>query len=89
MDSAALDFPVDQYGTFLATRSKARQAREHLEGKIQGAGSGTVVIVDFDGVEAMTISFADEFLGKFYHRAKCGRPPDSRRAACRSQRRDP
>ncbi|MCW3814458.1 STAS-like domain-containing protein [Micromonospora sp. DR5-3] len=66
MDSAALDFPVRRFGAFLATRSKARQAREDLAGAIQAAIAGSVVTIDFDGVEAMTISFADEFLGKFY-----------------------
>ncbi len=65
MDLAPLDFPVRQFGAFLATRSKARQAREDLEGAIQVA-AGPVVTIDFGGVEAMTISFADEFLGKFY-----------------------
>jgi hypothetical protein len=66
MDSAALDFPVRPFGAFLATRSKARQAREDLEGAIQTCGPDSVVTVEFDGVEAMTISFADEFLGKLY-----------------------
>ncbi|MEV6520269.1 DUF4325 domain-containing protein [Micromonospora chalcea] len=66
MDSAALDFPVRRFGVFLATRSKARQAREDLEGAIQRDTSGSIVTIDLHGVEAMTISFADEFLGKFY-----------------------
>ncbi|WP_158289934.1 STAS-like domain-containing protein [Micromonospora sp. S4605] len=75
MDSDALDFSVDQFGAFLATRSKAQQARERLEREIKSAGAGTVVTVDFNGVEAMTISFADEFLGKLYTALSAGDHP--------------
>lgn len=75
MDAAALDFPVDRFGTFLATRSKARQAREQLEHDIATVGPGAVVTVNFSGVEAMTISFADEFLGKLYTALRAGDYP--------------
>lgn len=50
---------------YLATRSTGRAMREDLEDQIsrehpEGA------LIDFAGVEAMTISFADEFVGRFY-----------------------
>jgi hypothetical protein len=61
-----LEFAVSQYGKFLATRSVARTARENLEARIVAYGPATLVAVRFDEVDAMTISFADEFLGRFY-----------------------
>jgi hypothetical protein len=64
--SSVLDFPIAQYGTFLATRASARNAREDLEAGIKALGSSTTVYIRFDDVEAMTISYADEFLGRFY-----------------------
>src|SRR4051812_37526851 len=75
MDTAALDFPVGHFGAFLATRSKAQKAREQLEHDIRAAGQGSVITVDFNGVEAMTISFADEFLGKLYTALRAGDHP--------------
>ena len=62
-----LEFAVAQLhdGQFLATRSKGRAIREDLEDRIAHQQPDSVLI-DFAGVEAMTISFADEFLGRFY-----------------------
>jgi anti-anti-sigma regulatory factor len=51
---------------FLATRSKARQIRNELEDRIASDTTAELVVIDFSDVEAMTISFADEFLGRFY-----------------------
>ena len=64
---APLEFAVAQLddGQFLATRSKGRAIREDLEDRIARQHPDSVLI-DFTGVEAMTISFADEFLGRFY-----------------------
>ena len=62
-----LNFDVGQHGQvqFLATRGKGRAAREELEDRIKQIHADGVLI-DFTHVEAMTISFADEFLGRFY-----------------------
>ena len=62
-----LNFDVGQHGEvqFLATRSKGREIRGELEDRILRERPDEVVI-DFTGVEAMTISFADEFVGRFY-----------------------
>lgn len=57
---------VSKHGAFLATRSTAKVARESLESEVSAGPSNAEVIIDFTGVDAMTISFADEFLGKFY-----------------------
>src|ERR1022692_2518612 len=53
------------HGGFLATRATGRSIREDLEDRIAQAHPDEVRI-DFGGVEAMTISFADEFIGRFY-----------------------
>jgi hypothetical protein len=61
-----LDFHVNQYGTFLATRSTAKTARESLEAAVEARPPDTLIVIRFDDIEAMTISFADEFLGRFF-----------------------
>lgn len=62
-----LKFDVEQHCQvqFLATRAKGHVVREDLEDLIARERPDGVLI-DFVGVEAMTISFADEFLGRFY-----------------------
>jgi DNA-binding MarR family transcriptional regulator len=62
-----LNFDVGQHGElqFLATRSKGREMRGELEDRIS-RGRPDEVVIDFTSVEAMTISFADEFVGRFY-----------------------
>jgi hypothetical protein len=62
-----LNFDVGQHGEFefLATRSKGRDVRGELEDQISRLRPDEVVI-DFTSVEAMTISFADEFVGRLY-----------------------
>lgn len=70
--SLCITFAVGQCGAFLATRSKARTIRADLEERIASQPATEVVVIDFSGVEAMTISFADEFLGRFYTTLKAG-----------------
>jgi len=70
--SSVLDFPVAQYGTFLATRGIAKTAREDLEARITAQVGAPTVYIRFHDVEAMTISFADEFLGRFYSSMTAG-----------------
>lgn len=72
---SVLEFPIGQYGTFLATRSSARQAREDLEARIRAQIVPATVFIRFDHVEAMTISFADEFLGRFFSAQVAGDVP--------------
>ncbi|GAA3245441.1 MULTISPECIES: MarR family transcriptional regulator [Streptomyces] len=61
-----LTYPVKEHGTFLATRAKGADARRVLEEQLAAAAPVAVLTIDFAGVEAMTNSFVDEFLGKFY-----------------------
>jgi hypothetical protein len=64
--SSHITFQVGQGGAFLATRGKARSLRDSLEKRLAADPAGDSVEIDFSGVEAMTISFSDEFLGRFY-----------------------
>ena len=57
-------FSVAQLGEFPATRGLAREGRDRLEDVLAGKQRIDLTI-DFTGVNAMTISFVDEFLGKF------------------------
>jgi hypothetical protein len=63
---ASLTFAVRDFGSFLFTRSKGITARNDLEDKLRNFGAVTLLTIDFTGVDAMTNSFTDEFLGKFY-----------------------
>lgn len=61
-----LTFTVVQFGTFLSTRDLGAQARIQLEAEVRDTAPVAMLSIDFKGVEAMTNSFADELVGKFY-----------------------
>lgn len=63
---ASLTFAVRDFGSFLFTRSAGITARNGLEDKLRSSGPVALLTIDFTGVDAMTNSFTDEFLGKFY-----------------------
>jgi len=63
---ASLTFPVRDFGPFLFTRNVGVSARKELEDKLHNCGPVALLTIDFAGVDAMTNSFTDEFLGKFY-----------------------
>ncbi|MBC6463849.1 STAS-like domain-containing protein [Actinomadura sp. HBU206391] len=70
--TSTLSFPVGHKDSYLSTRSSARALREDLEKLIEANDDLTELKIDFSEVEAMTISFADEFLGRFYSRMAGG-----------------
>src|SRR5258706_15390576 len=72
---ALLKFDVGQHGQnqYLATRSKGHDVREDLERIAREHTNG--ILIDFTGVYAMTISFADELLGRFYASLAAGDIP--------------
>jgi anti-anti-sigma regulatory factor len=59
-----LTYPVATLGSYLSTRDLGAKARSELEQRVRTAGEDAFLILDFSGVEAVTISFADEFLGR-------------------------
>ncbi len=62
--ATSFTFTVRPHGKFLATREPAKLVLRELEDKIP-ANTHTVVI-DFTGVDAMTHSYCDEFLARYY-----------------------
>ncbi|MEV8419432.1 hypothetical protein [Streptomyces niveus] len=65
-DNVSFRFAVRDRGAFLFTRDDGATARTALEAHVRASGPGSLLIIDFVGVRAMTNSFTDEFLGKFY-----------------------
>ncbi|AXG79224.1 MarR family transcriptional regulator [Streptomyces paludis] len=65
-DKLSSRFTVRDRGTFLFTRDDGASTRTALETHVRACGSASLLIIDFTGVTAMTNSFTDEFLGKFY-----------------------
>lgn len=57
-------FSVNQLAKFPTSRAQGREGRARLEDLVAD-NRGVDLTIDFAGVTAMTISFADEFLGKF------------------------
>jgi STAS-like domain of unknown function (DUF4325) len=53
--------PADKLGPILASRGLAAQLREELESEVSNQGGAAL---DFEGVETMSPSFADELLAK-------------------------
>ena len=52
-------------GKFVATREIGRKERERLDQIAGQVRAGDLLEIDLTGVHAMTISFADEFFGRF------------------------
>lgn len=60
---AVVRVEVHRFGAFLSTRSTGAKIRDELELAVRSARAQEIEI-DFSGVEAVTISFADEFIGR-------------------------
>lgn len=59
-------FSVSSLGShWLMARDTGARACRSLEEQLRSATADDDVVVDFDGVEAITFSFADEFVGRF------------------------
>ncbi|GAA5202016.1 hypothetical protein GCM10023322_83060 [Rugosimonospora acidiphila] len=60
----AFAFDVGRHRTFLSTRERGREVLHDLEDRTPPGTS--LLVINFTNVEAMTVSFTDEFLGKYY-----------------------
>jgi hypothetical protein len=63
--TALIKFAIGHLGPFLATRDRARVTRLELEDTISADPAVQVLVLDLSGVEAMTVSYADELIGRF------------------------
>jgi hypothetical protein len=59
---------LGEFGSMLAMRPQGRRVQEALDARLRELPSGGVLVIDFDGVEMMDYSFADEALGTIYSR---------------------
>lgn len=54
---------AEEHGQFLATRSRGAQVQEALMAALRDTPEGDHLVIDFVGVEDVTVSFVDESLG--------------------------
>jgi hypothetical protein len=57
-------YPVATWGKFLATRERGRQVREDVEIRLAQVPAGESLVLDFTGVEGITVSFGDESVAR-------------------------
>jgi hypothetical protein len=69
-------FRVHDDGSWLSTRDKGAKACRRLEEQLTGAKGAEDAVLDFSEVEAMTVSFADEFIGRFIGARMVGLVPE-------------
>ena len=67
---------LGEFGKQLAMRPRGRQVQEALDRMLRKLPPGGVLVVDFDDVEMMDYSFADEALGTLYSRMAAKEYPD-------------
>jgi hypothetical protein len=60
-----ISLPADALTSWMMTRDNGAAVRQQLTLLARNASSDDTVVIDLSAVEAMTYSFADEFLGKF------------------------
>lgn len=67
---------LGEFGPYLAMRPLGRQVQDALDAALRALPPGGVLALDFDGVEMMDYSFADEALGTIYSRMGGKEYPD-------------
>ena len=67
---------LGEFGPFLAMRPLGRQVQESIDEALRALPPGGVLAIDFDGVEMMDYSFADEALGTIFSRMSGKEYPD-------------
>lgn len=67
---------LGEFGTMLAMRPQGRKVQESLDSALRSLPPGGVLVLDFDNVEMMDYSFADEALGTLYSRLASKEYPD-------------
>lgn len=67
---------LGEFGPYLAMRPLGRQVQEALDSTLRDLAPGGVLALDFDGVEMMDYSFADEAIGTIFSRMSGKEYPD-------------
>jgi hypothetical protein len=77
MEMAAMETKsLGEFGPYLAMRPLGRQVQDSLDAALRALPPGGVLAIDFDGVEMMDYSFADEAIGTIYSRMSGKEYPD-------------
>jgi hypothetical protein len=67
---------LGEFGAHLAMRPSGRRVQEALDASLRKLPPGGVLLLDFEGVEMMDYSFADEAFGTLYSRMAAKEYPD-------------
>ena len=67
---------LGEFGPYLAMRPLGKQVQDALDIALRALPAGGVLAVDFQGVQMMDYSFADEALGTIYSRMSTKEYPD-------------
>jgi hypothetical protein len=67
---------MGQWGKQLAMRPQGRVVQQELDATLRGLPPESVLVIDFDGVEMMDYSFADEALGAIFSRMSAKEYPN-------------
>jgi hypothetical protein len=72
MRSKAMKHPMSIYGDVLTTREMGDRARNDVERAIAAITPGQVVALDFEGVRAVSVPFADAGLARLFSERAAG-----------------
>ncbi|HEX8550882.1 MAG TPA: DUF4325 domain-containing protein [Abditibacteriaceae bacterium] len=67
---------LGEFGAHLAMRPNGKRVQEALDASLRKLPPGGVLLLDFEGVEMMDYSFADEAFGTLYSRMAAKEYPD-------------
>ncbi len=67
---------LGDYGKYLAMRPNGLAVQQSLDAELRRLPPGSVLVLDFQGVEMMDYSFADEAFGSLYSRMAAREYPD-------------
>jgi len=76
IESRLKNLSMGEFGKLLAMRPQGKRVQESLDAHLRSLPPGGVLILDFDNVEMMDYSFADEALGTLYSRLSAKEYPD-------------
>jgi DNA-binding transcriptional ArsR family regulator len=73
---SSIQYEVSRFGTYLATRATGAKLRDDLERVLREGRGATAVEISFSRVQAVTVSFADEFVGRLLTSRAAGDLPE-------------
>lgn len=68
--------PMSSFGKHLAMRPRGREVQQEIDSLLRSLPPESVLVIDFEGVEMMDYSFADEALGAIFSRLSAKEYPN-------------